>query len=496
MSSIDEIRDARIKKLALLRERGVNPYPAESKREISLKEAVEKFAELEKNGEAKWLSGRVMSIRGQGAIVFITLYDGTANFQGLLKKDTLGEEKFNFWSDSVDIGDFVEVRGTFFTTARGEKTIEAKDWRMLSKSLRPLPEKWHGLQDEEIKLRQRYLDILTNPDTKQLFIDKNKFWSSFREFMVKKGFLELEMPVLESTPGGAEAEPFKTHHNALDEDFYLRISLELPLKKMLVAGYEKVFEIGRIFRNEGISSTHLQDYTQLEFYWAYADFAMLLDFTQELYQEVIRNTFGTLEVTAGNITCDWSGTWEKKNYNDLFKEWTGIDLETAKNEDLKKYLDKHKVKYEEFVERGRLIDLVFKRERKIRSEEAEKNGEKQKPFFLINQPVELEPLAKRVEGNPKLVERMQIIAYYVELGKGFGELNDPIDQRGRFEAQMKLREKGDNEAQILDEDYVEAMEYGMPPCVGFGVSERLFSVLKGISVREGVIFPLMKPKQE
>lgn len=494
MSSIEEIREARLKKLEMLREAGVNPYPSHSNRELSLAEAVANFDALEKSKEEKWISGRVMSLRGQGAIIFTTLFDGSGSFQGLFKKDILGEEKFSLWNNTVDIGDFVEVRGIFFTTNRGEKTIEAREWRMLSKSLRSLPEKWHGLEDEETKLRKRYLDILTNTETRQVFIQKNIFWSAFREFMVKKGFLELEMPVLESTPGGAEAEPFKTHHNALDEDFYLRISLELPLKKMLVAGYEKVFEIGRIFRNEGISATHLQDYTQMEYYWAYADFEDLLKFTEELYQYVIGKTFGTLAVESKGEMIDWSGTWERVNYLDLFKENTGIDLESAKDAELKKYLDAQKIKYEDFAERGRLMDLIFK---DIRKKGMKWQGKKPgKPFFLINQPIELEPLAKKDEKNPKLVQRMQVIAYSMELGKGFGELNDPLDQRERFEHQMKLREGGDTEAQILDEDYVEAMEYGMPPCVGFGVSERLFSVLKDISVREGVIFPTMKSRKE
>lgn len=492
MSSLHEFRDARIKKLEILRAKGINPYPSDSMREMSLTEAVEDFAKLSKNKKPRWVSGRILSMRGQGAIVFLTLYDGTARFQALLKKDVLGEDKLKFFNEVADIGDFVEIKGTFFTTARGEKTIEAHDWRMLAKSLLPLPEKWHGIEDEELKLRKRYLDILTDEETRKIFIQKNIFWSSMREFMVKADFLELEMPVLETTPGGAEALPFKTHHNALDQDFYLRISLELPLKKMLVAGYEKVFEIGRIFRNEGISATHLQDYTQMEFYWAYAAFDDLLDFTQKLYQHVIKKTFGALKISFRDEEMDWSGSWERVNYLDLFKENTGIDLEKASNEDLKKYLDGKKVKYESFVERGRLIDLIFK---DIRKQGMKWRGKKPaKPFFLINQPIELEPLAKRNEKNPRLVERMQIIAYSMELGKGFGELNDPLDQRERFLAQMRLRAAGDKEAQMLDEDYVEAMEYGMPPCVGFGVSERLFSVLKGISVREGVIFPLMKPK--
>lgn len=494
MSSLDEIRRLRIEKLDLFKQKGINPYPSTSNRELTLEHAIAQFEDLEKSAEEKWVAGRVMSIRGQGAIVFITLYDGTASFQSLLKKDVLGEEKLSFWGQAVDIGDFVEVLGKFFTTQRGEKTVEVKDWRMLSKSLRPLPEKWHGLVDEETKLRKRYLDILTDPKTKEIFIQKNIFWASFRDFMVRKGFLELEMPVLEATPGGAEAEPFKTHHNALDEDFYLRISLELPLKKMLVAGYEKVFEIGRIFRNEGISATHLQDYTQMEFYWAYSDFDTLMTFTQEMYQYVIGKTFGTLSIAFKDETIDWSGDWDRVNYVDLFKENTGIDLETATDGELSAYLDKQNVKYEDFAQRGRMIDLIFK---DIRKKGIKWQGKKpEKPFFLINQPIELEPLAKKNEANPKLVQRMQIIAYSMELGKGFGELNDPIDQRERFESQMKLREAGDSEAQMLDEDYVEAMEYGMPPNVGFGVSERLFSVLKDISVREGVIFPTMKTRKE
>lgn len=492
MSSLEEQREARLHKLELLRKAGVNPYPADSKRELSLAEATKNFDSLSKDTEPKWIAGRIMSMRGQGAIIFLTLYDGSAKFQALLKKDTLGEEKLKFFSEVADIGDFVEVEGSFFTTDRGEKTALAKDWRILAKSLRPLPEKWHGILDEELKLRKRYLEILTNEETKKIFVQKNIFWSSMREFMIKKDFLELEMPVLESTPGGAEAESFVTHHNALDQDFHLRISLELPLKKMLVAGYEKVFEIGRIFRNEGISATHLQDYTQMEYYWAYANFDDLLNFTEDLYQHIIKKTFGTLSIEYKGETMDWSGKWDRANYLELFKENTGIDLEKADAKDLKKYLDKEKINYEDFAERGRLIDLVFK---DIRKKGIKWQGKTpSKPFFLINQPIELEPLAKKDEKNSKLVQRMQVIAYSMELGKGFGELNDPLDQRERFEAQMKLREKGDSEAQILDEDYVEAMEYGMPPCVGFGVSERLFSVLKGISVREGVIFPLMKPK--
>ena len=336
----------------------------------------------------------------------------------------------------------------------------------------------------EIRLRQRYLDLLMNPEAREMFVKKSKFWAATQKFLVDQGFLQVEAPVLESIPGGAEAEPFITHHNALDRDFYLRISLELPLKKLIVGGYEKVFEIGRIFRNEGISTTHLQDYTQMEFYWAYADFEMLKKFLQQMYQYIIQETFGTLKIVSEGHEVDWSGDWEDVDYFLTFKKHTGLDLETATDEDLEAYAKKNKIKFGEFAGRGRLIDLIFK---KIRAELG-----LNKPVFLVNQPLELEPLAKRDPKNPKVVQRLQVLAYGTELGKGFGELNDPIDQRSRFEDQMKLREKGDTEAQMIDEDYLQAMEYGMPPLAGFGMSERLFAVLYDKSVRETVIFPPMK----
>src|SRR3989344_607787 len=282
MSSIDEIRDARIHKLKLWRDKGMNPYPADSKKEITLREAGESFENLEKNKEIKWLAGRVMSIRGQGAIIFITLYDGTGTFQGLLKKDVLRDEKFNFWNETVDIGDFVEIQGTFFVTNRGEKTLEAKDWRMLSKSLRPLPEKWHGLTDVEEPFRKRYLDILMDPEIKEIFEKKARFWSAVREFLKKENFLEVETPTIEVTTGGAEARPFKTHHNDFDIDVYMRISVgELWQKRLLAAGFPRVFEIGRVYRNEGSSPEHTQEFTNLEFYAGYMDYKQGIEFTEK-----------------------------------------------------------------------------------------------------------------------------------------------------------------------------------------------------------------------
>ncbi len=481
---LEDIINHRKKKLENLTAAGIEAFPSVSERTHTNIEVLEKFETME--GQRVTLVGRIRSMRGMGKLLFLHIDDGSGRIQVLIKSDDVGAEKFAFFVDNYDLGDFVQATGNLFITKTGEKTLQATEYKMLAKSLRPLPSEHYGLEDTEIKLRKRYLDILLDSEVKELFIKKNKFWASLRKFLVERGFMELEMPILEATPGGAEAEPFVTHHNALDKDFFLRISLELPLKKMLVAGFEKVFEIGRIFRNEGISTTHLQDYTQMEFYWAYGDFEKLQKMLQEMYQQIIFDAFGTLQITSGGVTCDWSGDWEKVDYIALFKEHTGLDLESCSDDELKDYAKSQHIKFEDFAQRGRLIDVIFK---KVRT-----NIKADKPVFLVNQPIELEPLAKRDPSNPKVVQRLQIVAYGTELGKGFGELNDPIDQRKRFEDQLKLRELGDNEAQMLDEDYMEAMEYGMPPAAGFGLSERLFAVLADRSVRETVIFPPMKTK--
>lgn len=483
---LEDIIKFRRDKLQRLKDAGVDPYPSSTNRTHTNAEVLEQFESL--TDKQVTLVGRIRSWRTMGKLIFSHVEDGTGRIQFLFKEDNVGTEPFQNLLDNFDIGDFVEATGTLFITKTGEKTLQATTYKLLAKSLLPLPSEHYGLNDEETRLRKRYLDILLNPEAKEIFIKKNRFWSSMRNFLVQKNFLELQMPILESVPGGAEAEPFITHHNALDKDFYLRISLELPLKKMLVAGYEKVFEIGRIFRNEGISSEHLQDYTQMEFYWAYGDFEKLMEFSQEMYQHIIQETFGTLKLTYQGTEIDWSGSWPRQDYFELFKKYTGIDLNSASEDDLRTYADKEHIKAEASAGKGRLIDLIFKKKIRILPEVS------MQPSFLINQPIEIEPLAKKSPLNPKVVQRMQILACGSELGKGFGELNDPIDQRERFEAQMKLREAGDAEAQMIDEEYVEAMEYGMPPAAGFGLSERLFAVLMDKSIRETVIFPPMHDK--
>jgi lysyl-tRNA synthetase, class II len=478
---IEELRAVRIQKLEQLKQQGIDPYPVKANRSHTVFQVLEGFDELSQSKKSVMLSGRIRSIRTHGKLAFFDLEDQTGKIQLLLREEVLGKD-FGL-IDLLDIGDFLEASGTLSLSKTGQKTLEAASIKLLSKSLRPLPAEHFGLKDLETRLRKRYVDLAINPETRDLFVKKSIFWKTIRRFMEAQGFMEVELNVLEQVPGGAEAEPFITHHNALDKDFYLRISLELPLKKLIVGGFEKVFEIGRIFRNEGISTEHLQDYMQMEFYWAYAEYDELMQMTQKLYQEIIQNVTGGLKTIYDGKEIDWSGDWPKVRYFDIFKEKTGLDLNSVSEDELRDYAKKENIKIEDNQGKGRLIDLIYKK--KVRPGLVQ-------PCFLINPPVEIEPLAKKDPNNPKEVQRMQILAGGTELGKGFTELNDPIDQRERFEAQMKLREAGDAEAQMLDEDFVEALEYGMPPTAGFGLSERLFAVIMDKSVRETVFFPPMK----
>lgn len=482
---LENIISDRLKKLKEIRESGIDPYPARVNRTIFAKEIINEFNRLSKSKKKLFVIGRIMALRDQGNLIFIDVSDESGKIQSILKKDTL--KNFILLKKGIDIGDFIEIGGIAFLTKKGEKSVEAKEARIISKSILPLPSEWYGVKDIETRLRKRYLDILLNADIKNLFIQKAKFWNTFRNRLNGSGYLEVETPVLESIPGGAEALPFKTHHNALDEDYYLRISLELPLKKLLVAGYGKVFEIGRIFRNEGIDKEHLQDYTQLEFYSAYEDYNDLMKFVEKLYKEVIKAVLGKLKSNYEGNIINWGSKWAKVDYVSEFKKVNKIDPTNTSREELVNRAKELKIDVDSQIGIGRLIDLIFKKT--IRPKLIQ-------PCFLINPPVEIEPLAKRSSTNPKVVERMQVVAGGTELGKGFSELNDPSDQRQRFDDQMKLREKGDNEAQRLNEDYLEAMECGMPPSAGFGVSERLFAVLMSIPVREAVIFPLMRERKD
>lgn len=484
----EDILSVKHEKLARLVAALGSAYPEKAARTHANQEILDRFDALSTNAEKVSAVGRVRSLRVMGKIAFCHIEDGTGKIQAFLSLETLGDEKFKLFKDTVELGDFLSVTGVVFLTKQDEKSIRVEGWQMLSKSLLPMPTEFYGLKDEEALLRKRYLDLAMNPETRELFVKKNAFWQTVRMFLTARGFLEVQTPVLEHVPGGAEAEPFVTHHHALDQDFYLRISLELPLKRLLVGGYERVFEIGRVFRNEGIDREHLQEFDHIEFYSAYTDFEAGCGMVEELYREIVRAVAGDeLKTMHEGETLDWSKPFPRIDYFEAFKAETGIDLSGAVAvEELRAKAEALGIAHEPAMGKGRLIDMIYKKT--VRQKLIQ-------PCILVGHPVEVSPLAKLDPTNSRRTLRMQPIAGRSELGNGFAELNDPIDQRARFEAQMALRAAGDAEAQMIDEDFLQALEYGMPPAFGFGMSERLFAVLLDKSVRETVIFPPMKTKE-
>lgn len=478
----EDILSTKLEKLSRLKESFGEVYPEKTGRSLDNEQALLRFDELAALRENICLVGRVRSLRPMGKIAFAHIEDGSAKIQIFLSEKMVGAEKFKSFVETIEIGDFVEARGVLFLTKKDEKTLEVSDWKVLGKSLLPIPTEFYGLKDEEELLRRRYLDLLLNPETRELFVKKNIFWQTIRQFLAQEKFLEVQTPVLEHIPGGAEAEPFKTHHNALDQDFYLRISLELPLKRLLVGGYERVFEIGRVFRNEGIDREHLQEFDHMEFYAAYMDMKGGMELVEKLYKEIARAVIGEeMKTKYDEIEIDWSKPFPRVDYFTEFKKETGIDLEAdVSAEALRAKADELGIKYEASYGKGRMIDTLYKKT--VRQKLIQ-------PCFLVGHPLEVSPLAKTDPNNPRKVLRFQPVAARSEIGNGFAELNDPQEQRKRFEEQMKLRVAGDAEAQMLDEDFIQALEYGMPPACGFGMSERLFAILVNRSVRETVIFP-------
>jgi len=475
---LEEIKKIRLEKIKKLIELGINPYPSKPKGSpIDIASARDKFtSEVE-------VCGRIMSIRNHGNTSFYDLVDETGKIQLWLQKENLKEE-FKIL-DLLDMGDILYAKGVVTKTKAGEISINVSEFQLLAKSIRPLPSAWFGIKDEELRYRQRYLDILLNDDLRDIFRKKSVFWNSIREFMLQKGFLEVETPVLESKAGGADANPFITHHNALDIDLYLRISMgELWQKRLMVAGFNKTFEIGRQFRNEGISREHLQDYTQMEFYWAYANYEDSMQLVEDLYKYAAKKTFGKSKFKINKFELDLSKKWDRIDYAKTINDKIGLDISKSDDDQIREKLNNLKVEFDPKDKGGRLLDHLWKYVRK----------DIKGPVFLTGHPVAVSPLAKRMEGNRNYVERYQVILAGSEMGNGYSELNDPVDQRERFEQQQKLRDEGDMEAQMLDEDFVTALEYGMPPVTGFGVSERLFSFLANLSIRETVMFPLLRPE--
>ncbi len=489
MASLDEIRAARLAKLKLLEEKGIDPYPVSTHMDATLKDASEDFEKLSKKKEL-FLAGRVMALRGQGGLVFADLFDGTGKFQALLKKDELPEAEFSLWSDTVDIGDVVEVHGTLFLTKRNEKTLQVKGWRMLAKSLRPLPEKWHGLTDTEERFRRRYLDTLMNEEVRSRFAIRSKMITEIRSFYNSREYLEVETPRLQSVAGGATAEPFATQYNALDMEFYLTIAQELYLKQLVVGGYPRVYEIGRKFRNEGVDVTHNPEFTMLESQEAFADAAGQRAFIEELMRHVVQKLFGKLEIVYGGQQIDFEKPFAVVTFYDLLRRYALVpNPEKATMEELTLKGKQLGVSVESIQTREKMMDAIYKKA--VRPKLIQ-------PTFIIDYPVEMNPFAKRKAEDRTLIDRFQLVAGELEIVNAFSELNNPVDQAERYAEQDKRKRAGEGEISPSDKVYLEAMEYGMPPNGGIGIGiDRLAMLLTDAhNIREVIFFPTLRPKEE
>ena len=487
MATIDKLRKTRIKKLEAIKSAGINPYPEKTKRTHKISEALKGFSKLSRLKKQVILNGRIRSLREHGGSTFLDFEDGSAKIQAFFRKNRLGEKSYKFFLDNFDIGDFIEIRGILFKTKRGEKTIEAGDYKMLAKSLLPLPEKWHGLKDIEERYRKRYLDLIFNSEVKEKFILRTKIIKEIRAFLDKKGFLEVETSILQPIYGGAKAKPFKTHLNALNMDLYLRIATELYLKRLLVGGFEKVYEIGRLFRNEGMDREHNPEYTSLEFYWAYADYKDLMKFTEELFKNLLKKIFGKLEIVYEGKKINFKTPWQRIEFNQLIRKYTKINLEEINEKALTKKAKQLGIKLEKGVGKSEIADAIYKKFCRAKIWQ---------PTFVIHHPLGSFPLAKELEKTPAKLCNFQLVIAGWETVLGFSELNDPLEQRKRFGEQEKMFKKGFEEAQRIDKDFLEALEYGMPPTAGIGMGiDRLTALLTDShSLREVILFPTMRSK--
>ncbi len=472
------------------RELGIEPYPTQANRTHLVDQVLDFFDDLLKKEEILTLCGRIRNIRKHGGLTFLQVEDKTGRMQVALKKDHIGSDEYEKFHEIFDVGDFIQVQGTLFKTKTDEPTLQVSDYTMLTKSLLPLPEKWHGLSDTEIRYRKRYLDLLANESVRNTFRLRSRMVKLIRDFFHEREFVEVETPVLQHLPGGALAKPFKTHHNALDADLYLRVAPELYLKRLLVGGYERVFEIARCFRNEGIDNEHNPEFTQIEFYWAYADYNDIMELMEELIPYLLKGMGLDLKVKVGDQTADFTPPYPRITMRDLIKKYAKIDIEKFKDTE-KLYKKAVKLGVEDIKPtdgRGKLIDEIYKTFARPKIMD---------PIFMIDHPVELSPLTKRKPDDPRYVERMQIVcAGGNELCNAFTELNDPIDQEERFQYQEALREAGDDEAQRFDQDFIDALKHGMPPTAGIGIGiDRLFKTLISSSnLKEVILFPTLKPE--
>ncbi len=480
----------RQEKLRTLIKEGIDPYPERGNRTHLIHDVLELFESFFASGEKIILTGRIKTIRKHGGLTFLHLEDGSGKMQAAIKKDEVGAKQYELFHVAVDLGDFLELEGRLFKTKLGEKTLAAQKYSILSKSLLPLSEKFHGLTDVELRYRKRYLDLLANPEVKNVFETRSRIVSSIRRFLDTRGFLEVETPILQPLAGGATARPFVTHHNALNIDLYLRIAPELYLKRLIVGGFEKVYEIARCFRNEGIDRDHNPEFTQVEFYWAYADYEDLMATSEEMIKEVLRAAIGDLSFEHEGVRIDFNRPILRRTFRDLVKEHAGIDVDKARTpEALKKEIEKKNLDIDisSVYGIGDLYDELYK---------ASVRKKIIQPTFVTDYPTEMIPLAKRKTSDPTKISSFQLVVKGAEIIKAYNELNDPLDQEERFKEQESLREAGAEEAQHIDYDFIEALKHGMPPAAGFGMGiDRLVSLITGShSVKEVILFPTLRPE--
>lgn len=483
---LNEILKVRRTKLKDLQEKDKDPFKiVKYDVELSTKYIIDNFDTLE--GQDTSIAGRLMSKRGMGKAGFCDLQDRDGRIQLYIRKDEVGDESYEYFK-KYDIGDIVGVKGEIFKTHKGEISIKVKEITLLSKSLQPLPEKWHGLKDTDLRYRQRYVDLIVNPEVKNTFILRSRIIKSIRKFLDDRGFLEVDTPLLNTIPGGATARPFITHHNSLDIDMYLRIAPELYLKRLIVGGMEKVYEMGRMFRNEGMSVKHNPEFTLMEVYEAYNDYKGMMDLTENLISTVATEALGTTKIVYQGQEIDLTPSWNRLSMTEAVKKYSGVDFDSIKtDEEAKAAAEEKKVHVKPGMTRGEILNLMFE-------EFAESNLIQ--PTFIYDYPVEVSPLTKRKPDRPELTERFELFITGREMANAYSELNDPIDQKERFLSQVKKRESGDEEANMMDDDYVTALEYGMPPTGGLGIGvDRLIILLTdSASIRDILLFPTMKPR--
>ncbi len=487
----DQLR-VRREKLNSLREKGLDPFGKRFERTNQTAELFTTYNDLSKEELAEkevkvTIAGRIMTKRGKGKAGFAHIQDLSGQIQIYVRKDAVGDESYEIFN-TADLGDIIGVSGTVFKTQVGELSIKAETFELLTKSLRPLPDKFHGLKDIEQRYRQRYLDLIASPESKKTFIARSKIIQSMRRYLDDNGYLEVETPMMHSIAGGASARPFVTHHNALDMQLYMRIAIELHLKRLIVGGLEKVYEIGRVFRNEGVSTRHNPEFTMIELYEAYADYKDIMELTENLIAHIAKEVLGTTQVTYGEYEVNLEPKWTRLHMVDAIKEHTGVDFwKEMSVEEARTLAKEHGVEINEHMQYGHIVNEFF--EQKVEEKLIQ-------PTFIYGHPVEISPLAKKNEEDPRFTDRFELFIVAREHANAFTELNDPIDQRERFEAQLQEREQGNDEAHMMDDDFVEALEYGMPPTGGLGIGiDRLVMLLTNSpSIRDVLLFPQMRQR--